>query len=199
MALWVKICGLRSAADVAAAVAAGADAVGFVFAPSVRRVTPAEARAACEALPAGVLRLAVMRHPEPAEWEVVAAGFGPDGLQTDWQDYVGLSLATGMGRLPVYRDDAPPPAGVALPSPLLFEGRDSGTGRPANWALATELAARTRLVLAGGLDADTVAEAVRRVRPWGVDVSSGVESAPGVKDRGRINAFIEAARMAATE
>lgn len=199
MALWVKICGLRSAADVAAAVAAGADAVGFVFAPSVRRVTPAQARAACAALPAGVLRLAVMRHPEPAEWQAVASGFAPDWLQTDWQDYAGLSSAADVGRLPVYRDDAPPSEGVALPSPMLFEGRDSGSGRPADWARAAELAARTRLVLAGGLDADTVAEAVRRVRPWGVDVSSGVEAAPGVKDPGRIRAFIAAARAAAVE
>ncbi len=199
MALWVKICGLRSEADVAAAVGAGADAIGFVFAPSVRRVTPGEARAACAALPAEVLRVAVMRHPGDADWQAVVEGFAPDWLQTDWQDFASLSVTPQTGRLPVVRDDAPPGTARPLPSPLLFEGRDSGTGRTADWTRAAALAGRTRLVLAGGLDADNVAEAVRRVRPWGVDVSSGVESAPGVKDPARIRAFIAAARAAATE
>jgi phosphoribosylanthranilate isomerase len=198
MALWIKICGLRSAADVAAAVAAGADAVGFVFARSVREVTPAQARAACQGLAPGVQRVAVMRHPAADAWREVQTVFRPDWLQTDWEDYAALELAPDIGRLPVYRDaalSAEPPA-AALPPRMLFEGGESGTGRPADWALAARCATASQLVLAGGLDPGNVAAAVRCVRPWGVDVSSGVESAPGVKDPARIRAFIEAARAA---
>jgi phosphoribosylanthranilate isomerase len=83
-----------------------------------------------------------------------------------------------------------------LPAWLLVEGRASGRGARADWALAARLALRTRVVLAGGLDAGNVAAAIRRVRPFGVDVSSGVESAPGVKDPGRIRAFVAAVRAA---
>lgn len=197
MSLWVKICGLRDAADVACAVEAGADAVGFVFARSVREVTPAQALRACEALPQGMLRVAVMRHPEPAAWQQVWREFRPDWLQTDRQDYAQLSLAPELGQLPVYRDNAVHEASARqLPAQLLFEGGDSGTGRTADWTRAAVLARRCRLVLAGGLNAENVAEAVRTVQPFGVDVSSGVESAPGVKDATRIHAFIAAARAA---
>ncbi|MCC5869147.1 MAG: phosphoribosylanthranilate isomerase [Gammaproteobacteria bacterium] len=197
MSLWVKICGLRDAADVACAVEAGADAVGFVFARSVREVTPAQALRACQDLPEGVLRIAVMRHPEPAAWQQVWREFRPDWLQTDWRDYAALVLAPELQRLPVYRDDSTTEESIGqLPAQLLFEGSDSGTGRTADWARAAQLARRCRLVLAGGLDADNVAEAVRKVQPFGVDVSSGVEASPGVKDPARIRAFIAAARAA---
>lgn len=197
MSLWVKICGLRDAADVACAVEAGADAVGFVFARSVREASPAQALLACKGLPEGVLRIAVMRHPEPAAWQQVWREFRPDWLQTDRQDYATLALARELERLPVYRDDSVNDESIGpLPAQLLFEGSDSGTGRTADWARAAVLARRCRLVLAGGLDAENVAEAVRTVQPFGVDVSSGVESAPGVKDPSRIHAFIAAARAA---
>lgn len=197
MSLWVKICGLRDASDVACAAEAGADAVGFVFARSVREVTPAQALRACKGLADGVVRIAVMRHPEPAAWQQVWREFRPDWLQTDWQDYATLALAPELHRLPVYRDDATIEESIGqLPAQLLFEGSDSGTGRTADWTRAAQLARRCRLVLAGGLDADNVAEAVRNVRPFGVDVSSGVEVAPGLKDPGRIRAFIAAARAA---
>ena len=197
MSLWIKICGLRDAADVACAADAGADAVGFVFARSVREVSPAQARRACQALPATVLRFAVMRHPAPEAWEQVWHEFRPDWLQTDWQDYGALTLAPELRRLPVYRDDAIDEESIGqLPAQLLFEGGDSGAGRTADWTRAAQLARRCRLVLAGGLHPDNVADAVRRVRPFGVDVSSGVEAAPGIKDPARIRAFIAAARAA---
>lgn len=196
MALFVKICGLSRPADVAAAVAAGADAVGFVFAPSPRQVSPAEAAALCAGLPPHLRRVAVMLGPAAAEWAAVRAGFGPDWLQTEVGDFAGLALGA-TARLPVYRDTAAlDEAAAAREDLLLFEAAASGQGHRADWDRAARLASSTRLILAGGLNPDNVAEAVRRVRPFGVDVSSGVESRRGVKDPARIAAFVAAARAA---
>src|SRR5690606_22900418 len=100
----VKICGLTDAAQVAAAVAAGADALGFVFAESVREVTPGEARAAAAAVPSRVLRVAVMRHPSRARWAEVARVFRPDVLQTDEADFAELEVAPEVQRWPVVRE-----------------------------------------------------------------------------------------------
>ena len=226
MSLWVKVCGLRNPADVAAACAAGADAIGFVFAPSVRRVSPAEATVAAAAAPANVQRVAVFLHPTQAELDEVLAGFKPDIVQTDAADFAALQVPAGIAVLPVLRaggsreqapshngsrEQAPsykelgassllqsdiPVGGSLLPTRCLVEGPRSGTGQVADWTLAAAIAARTQVVLAGGLHADNVAAAVQAVRPWGVDVSSGVESAPGVKDAARIHQFVFAARQA---
>lgn len=197
MPVFVKICGLSSTEAVGAAVDAGADAVGFVFAESPRRVTPARARELCGRLPPGVIRVAVMRHPAPAEWQAVAGGFGPDWLQTDVADFPGLAVAAPVRRLPVFRDTADVDlAAAAAGDLLLFEAADSGQGRQPDWARAAELARRTKLILAGGLTPENVAEAIRTVRPYGVDVSSGVESSRGVKDPRRIAAFVAAVRAA---
>ncbi|MFN7273094.1 MAG: phosphoribosylanthranilate isomerase, partial [Gammaproteobacteria bacterium] len=99
--------------------------------------------------------------------------------------------------LPVLREGAALP--VPLPARVLYEGAVSGTGRTADWALAHAVARQTEALLAGGLNPDNVAEAIRKVRPWGVDVSSGVESAPGVKSPTKISAFLATARAAAVE
>jgi phosphoribosylanthranilate isomerase len=192
--VFVKICGLSTPRAVAAAVEAGADAVGFVFAESPRRVTPKRARQLCEGLSPVMIRVAVMRHPAATDWQAVAEGFGPDWLQTDAADFAGLDVAERFGRLPVYRDDrAQPPASD---EPVLFEAAVSGQGALADWRRAAELARQHKLVLAGGLTPDNVGEAIAAVRPWGVDVSRGVESKRGVKDVGRIAAFLQAVREA---
>ena len=194
MRVFVKICRLSTLRAVAAAVEAGADAVGFVFAESPRRVTPKRARQLCEGLSPVVIRVAVMRHPSATEWQAVAEGFEPDWLQTDAVDFAGLDVAERFGRLPVYRDSqvlAP-----ATDEPVLFEAALSGQGALADWQRAAELARAHKLVLAGGLTPDNVGEAIATVRPWGVDVSSGVESKRGVKDVGRIAAFLQAVREA---
>lgn len=194
MSVWIKICGLTSADAVAAAVDGGADAVGFVFHErSVRNLAPARAAALAAAVPGGVLRVAVTRHPAQALVDAILAGFAPDVLQTDAADLATLALPATLGVLPVLRTGAALPA---LPPRCLFEAARSGAGETADWALAATLAGRTELVLAGGLDAGNVAAAIARVRPYGVDVSSGVESAPGRKDAARIRDFIAAARAA---
>ena len=195
MSLLVKICGLRSPDAVAAAVDAGADALGFVFAESPRRVTPAEAARLCDGLPGGVLRVAVMRHPQAEEWQAVQSGFRPDWLQTDAGDFDALGLDASVRPMPVYRDTPELDEREAARVPqLLFEAADSGRGQKPDWQRAARLAQSTRLMLAGGLDPDNVAAAIAAVRPWGVDVSSGVESSRGVKDSARIAAFVAAAR-----
>jgi phosphoribosylanthranilate isomerase len=207
MSLWIKVCGLRTPADVAAACAAGADAIGFVFAPSVRRVSSAEATTAAAAAPANVQRVAVFLHPTQAELDEVLASFKPDIVQTDAADFATLQVPAGIAVLPVVRagesreqapshNEASSAGSSSLPTRCLVEGPRSGTGKVADWHAAAAMAARTQVVLAGGLQAGNVAAAVQAVRPWGVDVSSGVESAPGVKDAARIHEFVFAARQA---
>ncbi len=193
--LWIKICGLKSREAVAAAAAAGADAVGFVFhAESPRNLSVDEARGLQDAVPPGVERVAVFLHPSQALVESVIDAIRPDRIQVDAGDLASLQLPRAQGVLAVVR------SGERLPEPLpvrlLLEGERSGAGEKADWSQAALVARRTQLVLAGGLDAANVADAVRMVRPFGVDVSSGVESARGVKDLSRIREFIGAARAA---
>ena len=193
----MKICGLSTPRAVTAAVNAGADAIGFVFAESPRQVTPKRARELCAAVSPVIIRVGVMRHPTAADWRGVADEFEPDWLQTDAADFVGLDVPERFGRLPVYRDTpALDDTGVAMDGPVLFEAAGSGEGARANWQRAAVLASGRQLILAGGLTPDNVGEAIATVRPWGVDVSSGVESKRGVKDVGRIAAFMQAVREA---
>jgi len=193
MSVLVKICGLRDASDVLAAVAAGADAVGFVFADSVRRVTPQQAREVCAAAPDDIRRVAVMLHPSNDEWRDVLEVFEPDVLQTDIEDFAGLEVPDTIERWPVIREGASL-ADDEWPSIFVYEGRVSGAGKNVDFERAARIAGKGRMILAGGLDANNVAQAVGKVEPWGVDVSSGVEASPGKKDPRRIQEFISAAK-----
>jgi phosphoribosylanthranilate isomerase len=192
MSGFVKICGLTDETAVAAALAAGADAIGFVFAASPRQVTPARAAELARPARGRALCVAVTLHPAQGDIDAILAGFAPDVLQTDADDFATLSLPASLARLPVLRSGAP---GFS-PARVLFEGPRSGTGRVADWDAARSLAAQCELILAGGLGPDNVAAAIARVQPFGVDVSSGVESAPGHKDPQRIATFITSARNA---
>jgi phosphoribosylanthranilate isomerase len=194
--VFVKICGMNSADAVAAAVEAGADALGFVFAESPREVTVEQAKALCAGLPSNIVRIAVMRHPHKEHWQRVIEGFEPNWLQTDAEDFRWITLPPSCQALHVYRDTNAP-ADSDLPDRLLYEGTHSGSGRVADWDEAHGLARVTEVILAGGLDADNVGDAIRFVRPWGVDVSSGVERERGVKDPAKIKEFV--ARVRAIE
>lgn len=193
----VKLCGMNSESAVAAALEAGADALGFVFAPSVRRVSPAEAARLAAPARGRTCCVAVMLHPNPAEIVDVLRDFAPDALQTDLADEALLSPEAKRIWWPVLR------SGRALPTPLpdrvLFEGPVSGAGEAADWTMARSLAPMTQLILAGGLHSGNVATAIRAVQPFGVDVSSGIESSPGRKCATRIHEFVRAARAAAAE
>lgn len=195
MPVFVKICGLRSVDTLRAAVEAGADAVGFVFAESPRRISAADAANLVGELPDTVVRVAVMRHPTQAEWDEVFQIFKPDWIQTDAADFSNLSVAPDVRRIPVYRDSPGlDHAAVGREEQCIFEASVSGVGLQADWDIARRLAANTRVMLAGGLTPENVAAAIRHVRPWGVDVSSGVEQVRGIKDPNRIVSFINAVR-----
>jgi phosphoribosylanthranilate isomerase len=196
MTLLVKVCGLMTVEALEAAVSAGADAVGFVFhGPSVRNVSPAAAALLASHLPPGIKRVAVTLHPAQSLVDEVLAALAPDVWQTDAVDFESVRIPTGVERWPVFRSGATLP--YPLPPRLLFEGPRSGAGQVADWSAAAGLAASAELILGGGLTPANVAAAVTAVRPFGVDVSSGVESSPGRKDPARISEFVEAARAAA--
>lgn len=192
---FVKICGMTDEAAVRAALDAGADAIGFVFAPSPRQLTAQRAAELARPARGRALCIAVTLHPTQGEIDAILAGFAPDALQTDAGDFARLALPVALARLPVLRsggaiDAASPHARV------LFEGPRSGAGQVVDWQAARRLATRCELILAGGLAPDNVAAAIAQVRPFGVDVSSGVEATPGRKDPARVAAFIARARGA---
>lgn len=193
--LWIKVCGLRTPEAIEAAAAADADAVGFVFhADSPRNLSVVEASALQAAVPAGIERIAVFLRPTAAQVSEVLHAIRPDRIQVDIDVVAGLVLPAGQKVLPVVRSEDLLPD--QLPERVLFEGARSGKGEVADWPQAARVARRTHVVLAGGLDVYNVAEAVRVVRPFGVDVSSGVESSRGTKDPAMIREFVRAAREA---
>jgi phosphoribosylanthranilate isomerase len=189
--MFIKICGLRTSAAIEAAVDAGADALGFVFADSPRQVSPEEAQVLCRDIPLSIKKYAVMHHPTQADLDAVLSGFGSACLQTDIGDFELLDTGAASDCLPVYRSGAVVPT---QSGPVLFESGNSGHGELADWDQAAEIALRQQLILAGGLTPENVAMAIEKVKPWGVDVSSGIESERGIKDLGLISAFVQAAR-----
>lgn len=196
----VKICGLRRIEDVDAAVAAGADAVGFVFAESIRRVTPDEARPLIERVPPGILKVGVLRGSESGPLQELAK-LGLDAVQIEHTPHENPSIPAGLAVWWVLTDSEALEERAALVPPdqtlLIDSARGGGSSESANLDRVARLSARRPLILAGGLDPDNVAGAIHKVRPCGVDVSSGVESSPGIKDPARIHAFVRAARAAA--
>ena len=193
--MFVKICGLTNELHVQVAVEGGADAVGFVFADSVRRVEPLQAARIASLVPETVKRVAVMLHPSNEEWQAVFRDFVPDVLQTDVADFQNLDVPNSVESWPVHREGNRV-SGTVFSGTYLYEGARSGSGETVDWSRAAELAKVGNMILAGGLSVGNVAEAISIVRPFGVDVSSAVESAPGEKDSQLIREFIIAAKAA---
>jgi phosphoribosylanthranilate isomerase len=214
--LWIKICGLTTPDAVTAALDAGADAIGFVFAKSVRQVSPEVALRLAAPARGRALCVAVTRHPRQQDIDEIVSVFKPDVLQTDSADLPLLRLPSQMALLPVLRGPGGESSAaghhersdrgrdrrggedgdelVALPVRLLFEGLTSGAGVPCDWTVAHRVARRAELVLAGGLNPTNVAAAIAAVQPFGVDVSTGVEVRPGVKSPAEIMNFVRVAR-----
>lgn len=193
MSVLVKICGLTDSVDVSAVIDAGADAIGFVFAESVRQVSVERALEISRHVPKHMRRVAVMLHPAQEEWQLVAKGFSPDVLQTDAADFDYLEVADNIERWPVYRESQDMNV-ESIRDTFVYEGTRSGQGKTVDWQAAALLAATQKMILAGGLAAHNVAAAIRQVRPFGVDVSSAVEASPGRKDAEKIAAFVAAAK-----
>jgi len=193
-ALWIKICGLTDEAGVNAALAAGADAIGFVFSPSPRQIRAGEAARLAAPARKRALCIAVTRHPQQALLDEIVQEFKPDGWQTDINDLSVLKVPRQLPILPVLRSGSP--ALASPPRRFLFEGAESGRGIAPDWSEAAQLAAHSQLILAGGLRVENVAVAIATVRPFGVDVSSGVEAQLGRKSPALIAAFVAAARRA---
>ncbi len=190
--MWIKICGMTTPEAVDAALNANVDAIGFVFAESKRQLTPQKAAQLAAPARGKVKCVAVTRHPDQRTVNEILSVFRPDTFQTDAEDFSELNLPVSLERLPVVRSGGAEPK--PLPSRLLFEGPVSGTGKPADWAAAQALARCSQLILAGGLSPLNVATAIREVQPFGVDVSSGVESSPGIKSPDLIASFVESVR-----
>ena len=197
MTIHIKICGITDAAAADAAVEAGVDSVGFVFADSVRRLTPTKATAIASNLPDEMFRVAVFLRPSMQEVRHVLERFDAQLVQVD---HSALTRPTVFPQLPVFRESPTVLAELAAHAAassnprFLYEGPRSGVGRTVDQIGARQAAGLGRMTVAGGLDPDNVGEVIRAIRPFGVDVSSGVESRPGVKDLGRIRAFVEAVR-----
>ena len=195
----LKICGITGQEDAAAAIQAGANAIGFNFYPRSPRYIPPERAAGIASAP-GVRRVGVFVNQEPARVEEIARIARLDVAQLHGDE----TPADYPASLPVWkaarvedgfdlaRYDGCPAEALLLDGPAaeLF----GGAGKPFLWALAG-VAAR-RIILAGGLDASNVARAIALVRPWGVDACSRIESAPGIKDHIKMTEFLQAAREA---
>jgi phosphoribosylanthranilate isomerase len=202
--VFVKICGITNEEDALLAVALGADALGFNFAPgSPRQVTPDDVRAIVRRLPPGTTTVGVFRDERPKRVVDIVHHVGLTGAQLHGREpasevryvrkrvpLVIQGFAAGDSEIANVTTDGP--------NVVLLDGLQPGSGRVFDWALAEGVPAGVRLLLAGGLTPDNVAEAIQRVRPWGVDVSTGVETEPGSgrKDAPRLRRFIEAARAA---
>lgn len=201
----IKYCGMTRVEDALYAAQLGVDAIGMVFtARSKRQVTIAQAQAIRQALPPFVAAVALFMDDEPAYVREVIAEVRPDLLQFHgsepdaWCAQFGLPhlKAIGMGdgaaALPRLREH-PHAAALLLDGHGL--GEAGGSGQAFDWSLLPRDLGQP-LMLAGGLRPDNVAEAIRIARPWAVDVASGVESAPGIKDPARMLAFVQAVRAA---
>jgi phosphoribosylanthranilate isomerase len=198
--VFVKICGITSEADALLAVAAGADAVGLIMAESPRRIEPSVAAGIVGALAGRVLTVGVFRLEDPERIVGMAAEAGVAAVQVHPRR--ASDVASLRPRVPflieaIHAGSADMGRAAHSEADLvLLDAAEPGSGRTFDWSLVPRLSAERRIVLAGGLTPDNVEEAVLRVRPYGVDVASGVELTPGVKDPERVRLFVQRARSA---
>ncbi len=220
MSLWIKICGNTSLGDALLAVEAGADAVGFVFARSPRRVTAEQVAAITPHLPATVEKIGVFVDAALDEMVATVQACGLTGAQLHSEAGPELTakLRARLGaelrilRVVHFGEEAAEQAAAIAQDPnvdaVLVDSRTAaavgGTGVAFDWEIARKTlfqntAAGKRLIAAGGLTPANVAEAIATLRPWGVDVASGVEAAPGRKDPAKVREFVARARAAVSE
>jgi phosphoribosylanthranilate isomerase len=191
----VKICGICDSAAAQAAVEAGADLLGFHFCSSERRVSPEEARSIVDGLSVRPTIVGVFIDQEPAEVRQVAEFVGLDLLQLHGSEAPGFDAGVQVLKI---KDDSVPDAS-AWPDPIMLDSwsidQRGGTGRTWDWDLARELLETRKVFIAGGLEPGNVGKVVSRFKPYGVDVSSGVEASVRVKDPDKVRAFVHAVRL----
>jgi len=195
----VKICGICDAAGAAAAVEAGADLIGFHFCSSQRRVTPEEAKAIIEALSLRPTIVGVFIDQDADEVRQIAEFAGLDLLQLHGSESPGFEAGRPVMKVLKVRDGQVPDA-EGWPDPVMLDSwsvdQRGGTGQVWDWELARPLLAARKVFIAGGLEPGNVGKVVSGFKPYGVDVSSGVESSIRVKDPDRVRAFVHAVRLA---
>lgn len=200
-AVFVKVCGITSEEDALLAVAMGADALGFVFAPSSRQISAQLAGDIVKRLPPEIVTVGVFRDESrervvdiahSARLRAVQIHGHEPSADSHWiRQRVRLVIKAFPAGDPLL-DKADEYAADAF----LIDSATPGSGQVFDWSLAEGAPSGRRIILAGGLTPANVGDAIRVVRPWGVDVSTGVESAPGRKDPSKVRAFVEAARAA---
>jgi phosphoribosylanthranilate isomerase len=202
--VFVKICGITSEEDALLAVAMGADALGFVFAPSTRQISSTLAADIVKRLPTEILTVGVFRDEAPQRVVDIAHGTGLHGVQlhghespaqSRWvRERVRFLIQGFAAGDPTLRRAAEHGADA-----VLVDAPTPGSGEVFDWSLTEDVPDGTRLIIAGGLTPENVASAIARVRPWGVDVSTGVEESPGRKDPRKLRAFVAEARAAGAD
>ena len=202
--MFVKICGITNEDDALLATALDADALGFVLAPSSRQVDPETVRDIVRRLPREVHTVGVFRNERPERIVEIVGRAGLRGVQLHGSEppsevkwirervqFVIQAFSAG--------DPALANAGKSAADIILIDSPTPGSGKVFDWQLAEGAPRGKRILVAGGLTPENVGDAIRLVRPWGVDVSTGVEATPGRKDPGKLRRFVEAAREAAAE
>lgn len=203
--MFVKICGITNEDDGLLAVAMGADAVGFIFAPSPRQIAVDQARDIAQRLPREVMTVGVFRDELPSRVVDIVQRAGLDAAQLHGHEsaedsrWVRERIGTVIKAFPAGHPGLQKVADYGADI-VMIDGSAPGSGQVFDWSLAEDAPrAGHRVLLAGGLDPLNVAEAIDVVRPWGVDVSTGVESEPGRKDPVKLRAFLQTAKGVAPE
>jgi phosphoribosylanthranilate isomerase len=199
MTILVKVCGICDGAGAEAAIESGADLLGFHFCSSNRRVTPDEAKAIVDGLSRRPTIVGVFIDQDPEEVRQIADFVGLDLLQLHGSEAPGYDAGRPVMKVLKVKDGHVPDAG-AWPDPIMLDSwsadQRGGTGQTWDWERARELLATRRVFIAGGLEPGNVSKVVSTFKPYGVDVSSGVESAVRVKDPDKVRAFVQAVRLA---
>lgn len=202
--MFVKICGITNEEDALLSVAMGATAIGFVFAPSKRQISVAKAADIVKRLPPGIITVGVFRDHDPKSVSRIMREAGLRGAQLHGRETVSeveqvtaefgwvmkavVAGSRDAEQCDRYRTDL-----------ILVDSASPGSGETYDWALLDSIPKSVRLVVSGGLNADNVADVIARVRPYGVDVSSGVEREPGRKDASKLRRFVQSAQKAFDE
>ena len=199
MTIQVKICGICDAGAAQAAIEAGADLLGFHFCSSDRRVTPEQAKAIIDGLSLRPTIVGVFIDQDANEARDIAEFVGLDLLQLHGSEPPGYDAGTPVMKVLKVKDGRVPDAGP-WPDPIMLDSwsadQRGGTGQTWDWESARELLATRKVFIAGGLQPGNVSKVVSAFKPYGVDVSSGVESAVRVKDPDKVRAFVHAVRIA---